>query len=253
MEYDSATGLHHTQNRYYAPQLQRWLSEDPLGVRGGTADFMTFVNNDPVNLIDPFGKDVDPLSDPLTTTTIQDGIDPSTESPVLSVSHSPSDIALDSAQNSIASGNTASPGVLGGASSDFTSINSSQGNGSGQNQQCNGTGGCSESLTVGSGGTNGTFAVASGTSTRVSQTGAATASTVPTGTITPSATPTVEIPPFRPYLEETPETPTVPAPEPPDGYILPKKNPRVVPHYKRPPGYVPPRPLPPPPPPGELS
>jgi RHS repeat-associated protein len=118
MEYDGATGLYHTQNRYYAPHLPRWLSEHPIGVRGGSPDFMTFVNNDPINRIDPFGN-VDTLGDPLTTTTIGDRYDLSTESPVLVVSQSPSDIALDIAQNDLA-GQSTSPGVLGSANSGFT-------------------------------------------------------------------------------------------------------------------------------------
>ena len=40
--------------RYYNPQLQRFISEDPLRFTGG-ADFYAYARNSPVNLRDPFG------------------------------------------------------------------------------------------------------------------------------------------------------------------------------------------------------
>ncbi len=54
MEYDS-TGLYHTFARYYSPGLQRFLSEDPLGIGGGDTNIFAYVNNDPVNRVDPLG------------------------------------------------------------------------------------------------------------------------------------------------------------------------------------------------------
>ena len=54
MEYDS-TGLYHTWARYYSPGLQRFLSEDPLGIGGGDTNVFAYVHNDPVNMIDPLG------------------------------------------------------------------------------------------------------------------------------------------------------------------------------------------------------
>jgi RHS repeat-associated protein len=54
MEYDS-TGLYHTFARYYSPGLQRFLSEDPLGIGGGDTNIFAYVHNDPVNRIDPLG------------------------------------------------------------------------------------------------------------------------------------------------------------------------------------------------------
>lgn len=40
--------------RFYDPNLQRWLNQDPLGEVGGI-NLYGFVGNAPVNLIDPFG------------------------------------------------------------------------------------------------------------------------------------------------------------------------------------------------------
>ena len=54
MEYDS-TGLYHTWARYYSPGLQRFLSEDPLGIGGGDTDLFPYVHNSPTNMIDPLG------------------------------------------------------------------------------------------------------------------------------------------------------------------------------------------------------
>ncbi len=44
--------------RYFEPKLGRFLSEDPIGFAGGV-NFYNYVLNDPVNLTDPFGLDVD--------------------------------------------------------------------------------------------------------------------------------------------------------------------------------------------------
>jgi RHS repeat-associated protein len=54
MEHDS-TGLYHTWARYYSPGLQRFLSEDPLGIGGGDTNIFAYVHNDPVNMFDPLG------------------------------------------------------------------------------------------------------------------------------------------------------------------------------------------------------
>ena len=56
---DSATGLNYMQARYYDPLIGRFLSIDPVGF-SPDMPFMfgryTYVNNDPVNAIDPDGK-----------------------------------------------------------------------------------------------------------------------------------------------------------------------------------------------------
>jgi RHS repeat-associated protein len=53
---DAETGLLYYGYRYYSPSIKRWLSRDPLGERGG-ANLYTYVENDPINGIDPWGLD----------------------------------------------------------------------------------------------------------------------------------------------------------------------------------------------------
>jgi uncharacterized protein RhaS with RHS repeats len=42
------------RTRYYSPNLGRWVSEDPIGLGGGS-HLSAYVSNNPTNLIDPFG------------------------------------------------------------------------------------------------------------------------------------------------------------------------------------------------------
>jgi RHS repeat-associated protein len=49
-----ASGLVYYLYRYYDPNLQRWLNQDPIGERGGI-NLYGFVGNDPVNRVDPLG------------------------------------------------------------------------------------------------------------------------------------------------------------------------------------------------------
>jgi len=49
------TGLLFYRARYYMPSCGRFISEDPIGLRGG-ANFYAYVNGDPVNLVDPTGE-----------------------------------------------------------------------------------------------------------------------------------------------------------------------------------------------------
>ncbi|MGE3911934.1 MAG: polymorphic toxin-type HINT domain-containing protein [Chloroflexota bacterium] len=53
---DDGTGLAYYRARYYSPQLQRFISEDPIGFAGGDANLHAYVGNDPVNLTDPSGE-----------------------------------------------------------------------------------------------------------------------------------------------------------------------------------------------------
>lgn len=53
--YDSATGLVHFGARDYDPSIGRWLSKDPLRFRANSANFYSYVHNDPVNYADPSG------------------------------------------------------------------------------------------------------------------------------------------------------------------------------------------------------
>jgi RHS repeat-associated protein len=50
------TGLFYYRARYYKPQFQRFISEDPIGLAGGDTNLYRYVLNDPMNLVDPYGK-----------------------------------------------------------------------------------------------------------------------------------------------------------------------------------------------------
>jgi RHS repeat-associated protein len=52
---NDTTGLKYYRARYYNPQLQRFISEDPLGFGGGDANLYSYVFNDPIRRIDPSG------------------------------------------------------------------------------------------------------------------------------------------------------------------------------------------------------
>jgi RHS repeat-associated protein len=54
-EYDPNTGLYYYRARYYDPTIGRFISEDPLGFVEGV-NFYAYVNNNPINLNDPTGK-----------------------------------------------------------------------------------------------------------------------------------------------------------------------------------------------------
>src|SRR6266704_2212770 len=49
-----ATGLYFYRARYYSPTLQRFISEDPIGLHGGI-NVYTYVGNSPANGNDPLG------------------------------------------------------------------------------------------------------------------------------------------------------------------------------------------------------
>ena len=55
--FDKATGLQNNLNRWYDPQIGRWLSEDPIGFAGGDANLYRYVGNQPTGYIDPSGLD----------------------------------------------------------------------------------------------------------------------------------------------------------------------------------------------------
>jgi RHS repeat-associated protein len=52
--YDQETGLHYNYHRYYDPKIGRYLIADPIGLAGGINPY-AYVQNNPVNLIDPQG------------------------------------------------------------------------------------------------------------------------------------------------------------------------------------------------------
>lgn len=49
------TGLYYYRARYYDPQLKRFVSEDPIGLRGGL-NLYAYVNGNPIIYTDPNGK-----------------------------------------------------------------------------------------------------------------------------------------------------------------------------------------------------
>jgi RHS repeat-associated protein len=53
-----ATGLYFYRARYYNPQLQRFVSEDPIGYASNTVNFYSYVTNEPILYTDPRGLDV---------------------------------------------------------------------------------------------------------------------------------------------------------------------------------------------------
>lgn len=53
--YDSETGLHYNWHRDYQPRTGRYLEADPIGIDQGRNHLYVYVQNDPVNLIDPLG------------------------------------------------------------------------------------------------------------------------------------------------------------------------------------------------------
>ncbi|MCF6325585.1 MAG: hypothetical protein L3J89_14930 [Gammaproteobacteria bacterium] len=55
-EQDNESSLYYYRARYYDPEVGRFMSEDPLGFEAGI-NFYAYVNNNPVNFNDPFGKD----------------------------------------------------------------------------------------------------------------------------------------------------------------------------------------------------
>jgi len=56
---NDGTGLYFYRGRYYSPTLQRFVSEDPIGMDGGF-NLYAYVGNDPNNFDDPFGLDASP-------------------------------------------------------------------------------------------------------------------------------------------------------------------------------------------------
>jgi RHS repeat-associated protein len=53
-EYDRETGLYYYRARYYDPKVGRFINRDPVGFEGGI-NLYAYVENNPVNFVDPFG------------------------------------------------------------------------------------------------------------------------------------------------------------------------------------------------------
>ncbi len=52
---DDLTGLQYNINRWYDPQLGKWMSRDPIGFAAGQPNLSEYVGNSPTNAVDPFG------------------------------------------------------------------------------------------------------------------------------------------------------------------------------------------------------
>ena len=55
--FDRDTGLVRFGHRDYDPDTGRWTAKDPIGFGGGDTDLYGYVLSDPVNFVDPVGKD----------------------------------------------------------------------------------------------------------------------------------------------------------------------------------------------------
>ena len=52
---NDGTGVYFYRNRYYSPTLQRFISEDPIGMLGSGPNLYAYVNNNPISNTDPLG------------------------------------------------------------------------------------------------------------------------------------------------------------------------------------------------------
>lgn len=52
--YDAETSLHYNWNRYYDPNIGRYITGDPIGLEGGV-NLFSYVGGNPVNFVDPWG------------------------------------------------------------------------------------------------------------------------------------------------------------------------------------------------------
>ncbi|TDR27756.1 RHS repeat-associated core domain-containing protein [Hydromonas duriensis] len=62
--YDNETGLHYNRHRYYDPHAGRYVSKDPIGLKGGW-NLHSYVHN-PIQWIDPLGLESVGKANPLT-------------------------------------------------------------------------------------------------------------------------------------------------------------------------------------------
>ncbi len=54
-EWDSELAMYYYRARYYSPTLARFITEDPIRYQSGDVNWYRYVNNNPINNIDPLG------------------------------------------------------------------------------------------------------------------------------------------------------------------------------------------------------
>jgi RHS repeat-associated protein len=64
---DARTGLQWNLNRWYAPTIGRWASEDPIGFAAGDPNLARYLRNRPTHFLDPTGLDDQPVTPPDAT------------------------------------------------------------------------------------------------------------------------------------------------------------------------------------------
>jgi RHS repeat-associated protein len=52
---NDGTGLYYYRARYFSPEMQRFISEDPIRLNGGDINYFAYVQNNPINFTDPYG------------------------------------------------------------------------------------------------------------------------------------------------------------------------------------------------------
>ncbi|HEY9157294.1 RHS repeat-associated core domain-containing protein [Candidatus Binatus sp.] len=62
---NDGTGLDYYRARYYSPTFQRFIAQDPIGIRSGDLNLYAYVSNSPLNWIDPSGLIINVIGGPV--------------------------------------------------------------------------------------------------------------------------------------------------------------------------------------------